>query len=303
MERRLLIIDDSLEFLKSLTNLLELYHYKVKTTTCGQEGIKLLSSHNFDLVLCDFHAPNVGGIELLERVKLTLNSDIPIILMARHISVDRTLNSIRLGAADLIRKPIDDFQIIKAISRQLDKKKVNPYQLQISSFLVGTHYSFEFTAHDFVSTNIVDFLTNHLSNIKNITPAIVNELSLCVEELISNAFIHGTFGLGSAYKELSNDQYNRFITQLLGRPSISEKKVFINITYRKSTSILTISVTDQGSGFNYKNIKIDETNLFRGIGLISVLCDKVAYSNGGRTVRIEKILERKPKPASVSSQG
>jgi anti-sigma regulatory factor (Ser/Thr protein kinase) len=176
------------------------------------------------------------------------------------------------------------------------------YQHQISPYLVSSSYSYEFIAQDFASTNIGDFLTNNIRNIKDITPSAINELSLCFEELISNAFIHGTFGLSCSYKELNGDQYNRFITQLLKNNSVADKKVFVNIVYRQATGILSITVTDQGNGFDYKSIKIDETNRFRGIGLINVLCDKVHYANGGRTVIIEKRIKKKNKPKVAASQ-
>ena len=66
---KILIIDDEAGIRSSLQGILEDEGYAVKTTDSGEKGIDLIQNENFDLVLLDIWLPEMGGIEVLEKIK------------------------------------------------------------------------------------------------------------------------------------------------------------------------------------------------------------------------------------------
>jgi DNA-binding response OmpR family regulator len=294
MKEKILVIDTNLDLLQSIKNLLELYQFEVDLAVCGKEALDRITSNNYDLILADIHLPDINGLELLERVKLTINSEIPVVMMTGLITVDVVIKSINLGASDFIKKPFNDYQIHKAITRQINKRKKDFYFNNYNRYLMGTHYSFEFSASDYLDFNITDFLVSHLVRLKELTPAVCNELSLCIEEMLSNAFIHGTFEIGSSYKTMSHSEYSQKIKELLLDPQINKRIVSIDIRFRKKAKVVSIAVTDQGKGYDNNHFRDDDKdNIFRGLSLIKILADKVEILDQGRTIKVEKTIDRK----------
>ncbi|MBW6515403.1 MAG: response regulator [Candidatus Cloacimonetes bacterium] len=303
MSDKILVVDTNEDLLQSIQQLLELYKFEVDLAFSGKDALEKITLYNYDVVLSDIHLPDFNGLELLERIKFTINSEIPVILMTGMITIDIAVKSINLGAADFIKKPFNDSQIYKAILRQISKRKKDSYFNNYTRYLLGTNYSFEFTANDYIEFNITDFLVSHLIKLKEITPAVCNELSLCIEEMLSNAFIHGTFLIASSYKQMDHDEYNDLINQLLKDSEIKNKRVSVNISYRKKAKVVLITVTDQGNGFDFKSHDLeDEKNIFRGLSLIKIIADNVQFFNEGRTIRIEKKIGRKQKRALTVTQ-
>src|SRR5690554_97814 len=296
MNDKILVVDTNEDLLSSIKDLLELYKFDVDLSYSGKDALERITLYNYDVILSDIHLPDISGLELLERIKLTINSEIPVILMTGMITVDMALKSINLGASDFIKKPFNDYQIYKSITRQITKRKKDSYFNNYTRYLIGTNYCFEFSANDYLDFNIADFLVSHLIRLKDITPAVCNELSLCIEEMLSNSFIHGTFNIGSTYKKMTHDEYNSLIKELLKQPEIRNKRVSVTISFRKKTKVVLITVTDQGSGFEYSENQVeDRNNIFRGLSLIRILTDDVQFFNEGRTIRIEKKIGRRQK--------
>jgi len=55
--------------------------------------------------------PGIDGLETLKRIK-TVNKDIPVIILTGHGDLDAAIKSIKLGAYDFMRKPIDDLNVL-----------------------------------------------------------------------------------------------------------------------------------------------------------------------------------------------
>ncbi len=62
---RILLVNDSVEFLRALANLLGLKGYETATAIAGQEALIQLRDHRFDLMVLDMVMPGMTGIEVL----------------------------------------------------------------------------------------------------------------------------------------------------------------------------------------------------------------------------------------------
>lgn len=105
-EVRLLIVDDEVEFLGSLSKALERRGMRVSTAANCDETLVLLEHRIFDVALLDVKLPDIDGIDLLHRVK-EAQPTTEVILLTGHPTVETGVEGIRCGAFNFLTKPCD----------------------------------------------------------------------------------------------------------------------------------------------------------------------------------------------------
>jgi CheY-like chemotaxis protein len=107
--KRILIIDDDVRNIFSMTSLLERHRVDVIFAENGRDGIELLKkAPNVDTVLVDVMMPEMDGYETMREIrKIRRFKTIPIIaLTAKAMKGDRE-KCVEVGASDYISKPAD----------------------------------------------------------------------------------------------------------------------------------------------------------------------------------------------------
>lgn len=111
---RILVIEDDASFNILLKTWFGKNGYKADGAFSGEEALKLLKSHVYDLVLCDLRLPDTTGIDLLKTIKQE-HSASEVIIMTGYADVHTAVSSIKLGAWDYIEKPVDIQQLRQKI--------------------------------------------------------------------------------------------------------------------------------------------------------------------------------------------
>lgn len=106
LEARVLLIDDEEEFLEMLTERLETRGLKVNSVTSGEEAVEQVEGTNYDAIVVDLAMPGIDGIETLKRIKAK-SPDMEIIMLTGHATVQNSVEAMKLGAEDLLEKPVD----------------------------------------------------------------------------------------------------------------------------------------------------------------------------------------------------
>lgn len=103
----ILLVDDDMRNIYSLSSVLEEYGYTVICATNGSEALDLLSSQEIDLILMDIMMPDMDGYEAMRQIRSSQKYiHVPIIaLTAKAMKEDRDL-CIQAGADDYISKPV-----------------------------------------------------------------------------------------------------------------------------------------------------------------------------------------------------
>jgi DNA-binding response OmpR family regulator len=101
---RVLIVDDEENIRFILERTLKREGYVIETAEEGAQAIEKLKEGNFDLVLLDLYMEPVGGLQVLEAVR-ELGSNIVVIILTAHSSVESAVEALRLGAFDYLFKP------------------------------------------------------------------------------------------------------------------------------------------------------------------------------------------------------
>ncbi len=118
-----LVVDDEKNYLIVLEDLLAEEGYSVRTALSGVEALDIIRTTPVDTVLTDIRMPGMSGVELLEQI-LTVDPDIPVILMTAYAEVDQAVDAMKKGALDHIQKPFDNREIKKAVARGVEKRSL-----------------------------------------------------------------------------------------------------------------------------------------------------------------------------------
>ncbi|MCB2147010.1 MAG: sigma-54 dependent transcriptional regulator [Deltaproteobacteria bacterium] len=119
----LLIVDDEPSILQSLSGLLTDEGFEVITANNGYEALKVIDAEAPDLVLLDIWMPGIDGIETLKEIKKN-NAALPVIIITGHGNVETAVKATKLGAFDLIEKPLNIDKVIVAINNALNFRRL-----------------------------------------------------------------------------------------------------------------------------------------------------------------------------------
>ena len=106
---RVLIVDDDIRNIFSLTSVLESYDVEVLHAERGKEGIHILERDGgIDVALIDIMMPEMDGYETMQHIRsLETIADVPLIAVtAKAMKGDRQ-KCLDAGASDYIAKPVD----------------------------------------------------------------------------------------------------------------------------------------------------------------------------------------------------
>jgi two-component system nitrogen regulation response regulator NtrX len=119
----LLIVDDEASILQSLGGLLSDEGFEVATALNGYEALKIIEAESPDLVLLDIWMPGIDGIETLKEIKKE-NPNIQVIIITGHGTIETAVRATKLGAFDLIEKPLSIDKVIVAINNALNFRRL-----------------------------------------------------------------------------------------------------------------------------------------------------------------------------------
>ena len=93
----ILIVDDEKNILDSLEGILTDEGYRVTIAENGSRAMEVIRSESPDLVLLDVWMPDMDGIKALKAIK-EYRSDLGVIVMSGHGTVETAVKAIKLGA-------------------------------------------------------------------------------------------------------------------------------------------------------------------------------------------------------------
>ena len=124
VRKTILIIDDS-EIDKLMLENILLMDYFVETAENGFKGMELIlhGEKKIDCILLDLHMPIMDGFGVLELLKDSNISDIPVIIISAESTSENLFKSFSFNAADFICKPFEPQTILERVAAALEKKK------------------------------------------------------------------------------------------------------------------------------------------------------------------------------------
>ncbi len=115
----ILVVDDEVSIRATLKEILEYEKFSVDEAADGAEALQKVANKSYDLILCDIKMPKMDGIEVLKNILNT--TDIPVVMISGHGTIDTAVEAIKLGAFDYIAKPLDLNRLLITIRNALDR--------------------------------------------------------------------------------------------------------------------------------------------------------------------------------------
>ena len=120
MALKILVIDDERSIRNTLKDILGFEGYQVELAENGMEGIGLVQTTDFDIILCDIKMPEMDGIEVLEQIR-KIKSESTVVMISGHGTIDTAVEAIKKGAFDFIEKPVDLNRLLITLRNASDK--------------------------------------------------------------------------------------------------------------------------------------------------------------------------------------
>lgn len=120
---RILIIDDEKAIRAALKDILTDEGYEVEEARDGEEGLKMLTDNDYDVVLCDIKMPKMDGMEVLEKAA-ELSKDAAFIMVSAHGNIETAVEATKKGAFDFIPKPPDLNRLLVSVRNAMDRSTI-----------------------------------------------------------------------------------------------------------------------------------------------------------------------------------
>jgi DNA-binding NtrC family response regulator len=125
---RILIVDDEPAVRFGIREFLELHGYEIDEAESCQDARHIFSTSRPDIVIADYMLPDGTALDLLPRLK-DIDSEIPLLVLTAHGSINLAVRAIKEGAEQFLTKPIELHTLHVILQRLLEKQRSHHKQL------------------------------------------------------------------------------------------------------------------------------------------------------------------------------
>jgi two-component system response regulator AtoC len=134
MAARVLIVDDKEKLCRSLAQNFERLGYGAAIATSGKAAEAAAAAFKPDVVLLDVMLGEENGIEVLARL-LAVDQSLPVIMITAYASVETAVQSLKQGAFDYVRKPVEFDDLLKTVVKALEFSRLREENSNLRSRL------------------------------------------------------------------------------------------------------------------------------------------------------------------------
>lgn len=138
---KILVVEDETGIANFLKQGLEEEDYEVFVATDGQKGLELALKSKPDLILLDWMLPKLSGLEVCKSIRIK-DTKTPIIFLTAKDTVQETIEGLKAGANDYIKKPFSFEELLERIKihfrtkRESDELNLGNIKMRLSSHQV-----------------------------------------------------------------------------------------------------------------------------------------------------------------------
>jgi DNA-binding response OmpR family regulator len=115
--------DDEIDLLKPHVMFLQEKGYDVTTATNGRDALDLVQKQDYGIIFLDENMPGLSGIETLAQIK-NLRPAVPVVMITKSEEESIMEEAIGSKIADYLIKPVNPNQILLAIKKNLENKRL-----------------------------------------------------------------------------------------------------------------------------------------------------------------------------------
>ena len=135
---RVLVIDDDPGLAEVIELLLSREGYDVERAGSVKAGLERIADREVDLVITDLKLPDGTGLDAIRAIRAG-HGNLPIIMITSYSSLESAIGALRAGAVDYIIKPFDNDELLHAIARALDERRIRRENAVLKRSLRNAH--------------------------------------------------------------------------------------------------------------------------------------------------------------------
>jgi CheY-like chemotaxis protein/anti-sigma regulatory factor (Ser/Thr protein kinase) len=287
-----LVVDDS-TFDRHLVGqlLAPLPGIRVAFAADGQEGLEAIAREAPSVILTDLVMPNMGGLELVQRVRAE-HPEISVILMTAFGSEEVAMQTLRAGAANYIPKRDLARDLPSTLRRVLAVACLTRERVRILRCLQRRESVFRLESDSDLIAAILRLIQEELDGLDFGDPAGRLQIGIAMQEALTNALYHGNLELSSDLRQDDDRIFDEQAERRLGMDPYRSRQITVRVQLDRDAARFVVS--DDGPGF--------DTSLFdrpvqpedltriggRGLLLIRTFMDQVTFNAAGNQITMVK---------------
>ena len=138
--KKILIIDDEKDIRFLLSSILADEQYLTIEAGNIDEAEKKIDTENFDLALIDISLGDKkkDGISLLKKIK-KIDSDLPVIMISGHATIQIAVDSVKEGAFEFLEKPFNTSRLLNFVKRALENFDLKKENKKLNNLFFDTY--------------------------------------------------------------------------------------------------------------------------------------------------------------------
>lgn len=117
-KKKILVVDDDLEFRLLLSEVLVLQGFTVVTAKDGEHALERIRIERPDLIMLDLSMPGLNGWEFCaKKMQDSQMKDIPVVMISGHFITEQKAKQNHVDA--VLTKPFDIFEVLDVLGKAL----------------------------------------------------------------------------------------------------------------------------------------------------------------------------------------
>lgn len=257
----ILIIDDEEKIRSVLSKIVEQLDLIPITAQDGLDALNLLKSEKVDLIITDLKMPHMDGLTFIVKSR-EINPRIPIAVISGYGDIKNATFALNRGAFNFITKPFTIKEVENIIRKGLRLRELSLGTDKLLQNVTNrTEISIPSYPHLLPSAIFYIMKECQWRGIDN--ENVLNNISVCTDEILTNALIHGNGGN-------------------------SEKKISISLNF--DAEKFTLVVKDEGKGFDARKFSAQlkgnpsDIPAKRGLFIVEYLMDEISFNDKGNEI-------------------
>lgn len=287
-----LVVDDSAFDRQLIGQLLgSMSDVRVVFARDGREGLDAIARESPAVILTDLVMPEIGGLELVQRVRAE-HPEISVILMTAFGSEEVAMQTLRAGAVNYIPKrnltrdlPSTLRQVLEMVGMRRERGRIlRCLERRESVFRLGGDLA--------LIAAMQQLIQDELDGLGFGDAAGRLQIGIAMQEALTNALYHGNLELSSELRQNDERIFDELMARRLTEEPYRSRRIGVRMQLERDATRFVVS--DEGPGF--------DTTLFdrpvcpedlariggRGLLLIRTFMDQVAFNAAGNQITMVK---------------
>jgi DNA-binding NarL/FixJ family response regulator len=287
-----MVVDDSAFERRRIGLLLEpMPGIRVAYAAGGREALDAIASEAPAVILTDLVMPDVGGLELVRRVRAE-HVEISVILMTAFGSEEVAMQTLRAGAASYIPKRDLARDLPATLRRVLAAACMDRERTRILRRLVRRESAFQLECDPTPIAALLELIREELDGLGFGDPAGRRQIGVALQEALTNALYHGNLEVASDLRQQDERLFDERVEQRMGEEPYCSRHIHVQVQLDRDAARFVVA--DDGPGFDTtlfdRPVEPKELTRIggRGLLLIRTFMDQVAFNATGNQITMVK---------------